>query len=227
MSRTTSKAIRVVSLSIASIVLCLLLVVTGSYALFTDEVSIKNHLRAGTLEATLHRTSLTTTKLNTDGYLETKQEQMEGKDKPVDFTDSSAINIFGLTQTETIVPGTELTAKMQVGNDGDVAFVYWLEIKQTAIDEKTPSDEELAKQLEITVTTDKGDTTKYVNQGLLIGSETSPIGTVDVDGVGTFSVTVKFIDDAEANVAFDNDDAQGKQIAFDLIVYAMQATTGA
>ena len=65
------KKLRTLLMCTLSIMLCMATVVVGTYALFTDKVTLNNHLQAGTLEISLVRTKLTKTELTADGYLET------------------------------------------------------------------------------------------------------------------------------------------------------------
>lgn len=215
MKVTGSKTMRTVFISMVAIVLCALLLVVGSYALFTDTVTVKNHLQAGTMKATLTRVQLDVTKLDENGVLKTYDPDMT----PVDFTSSTEKNVFGLTGTEKIAPKTKLAATMSLSNTSDVAFTYYIKIQQTEIQAGTPSDAKLLEQLQVTVTVD--GTTKSDSQtladGVQVGAENDVIGTVKIGETATFTVTVEFLN------LTNNNDAQGKQVAFDLIVYAVQA----
>jgi predicted ribosomally synthesized peptide with SipW-like signal peptide len=109
-----------------------------TWALFTDTQSVKNHLKAGDLKITLERTELVKKTLTLTGYLEETKVQDETKDKPVQFTNPSDKNVFGLDidandeVIEKIVPGSKFAAKMKITNKSDVAFGYWIEIVCTA-----------------------------------------------------------------------------------------------
>ena len=98
-------------------------------------------------------------------------------------------------------------------------FNYYIKIQQTDIEEGTPSDANLLEQLNVSVTVDgstKSGSEKLVD-GLQIGAADDVIGMVKVGATATFTVTVEFLN------LDTNNDAQGKQVAFDLIVYAVQA----
>ena len=60
-------------------------------------------------------------------------------DDPVNFTESNNKNVFGLEPNEKIVPGSEFVATMQIENNSDVAFGYWVKI--------VCEDEDVAKKL--------------------------------------------------------------------------------
>ena len=210
--------------SAAVIVLCMVVVVGMTYALFTDTQKVQNHLKAGDLRITLKRTELTKTTLNENGYLVTP----DVPDKTVvDFTNPTDKNVFGLNTdgngevTEKIVPGSKFVAKMEIQNNSDVAFGYWIEIICT---DKTRG-EDLAKQLKITV--DAKDS--YIADGLTVGSDKAYIEVLDKGASGTFTVTVEFEDKGytfeNGVLSSANDIAQSEDLKFDLVVYAVQVTT--
>lgn len=204
---TTKK--RSVLMSVLTLVLCLSLIAAGTYALFSDEVTLKNHLQAGTLDITLTRTNLVTTSLNAStGFLAGTEDSED-----VDFSKSTTENVFNITDETLIVPGCRYSAKMQIANNSDVAFGYWLEI---VFDNK--DDFELADQLEVTITTEYGVTDALLSEGLLIGSEANPIGTLSKGESESFTVSVEFMDDSNVN-----NDAKSQKLSFDLVVHAVQA----
>ena len=206
---------RSVLLSALTLMLCLALVASGTYALFSDQVTLKNHLQAGTLDITLIRTNLTTLSLdNNTGFL---VQTEDGED--VDFSAPTDRNVFDITDETLIVPGCVYTAEMQIQNNSDVAFGYWLEI---VFDDTV--DLTLAEQLKVTVAT--VDTEKSIsgmlneNKGL-IGEEADPIGILAKTGSALFTVTVEF-SDLDHSV---NNNAKLSSFEFDIIVHAVQITT--
>jgi len=85
------KKTKVIIISCITILVCLSLIIVGTYALFSQTVNIENHLQAGTLKVKLERTDLIWVELNVDGYLE------ENQDSTVkDFTSPTSENIFGI-----------------------------------------------------------------------------------------------------------------------------------
>ena len=97
--------------AIVTLVLCISLIAGGTYALFTDEAELHNHLQAGTLDITLTRTGLVTKKLdNTTGVLVTKDDYKN----PEDFSTPSEKNVFEITDKDKIAPLTYFSADMKI-----------------------------------------------------------------------------------------------------------------
>lgn len=209
---------RALMTSSSMILLCMALIVGMTYALFTDKEIVKHHLQAGSLDITLERTRLTSTYLTNDGFLDTATDT-----EIKDFTNNDEENVFGLDGA-VIVPGSEYTAEMKITNNSEgarsnVAFGYWIEIDCSAENTKA-----LANQLEITVTTEDGAHEIILKDGLELGSAKNPVGVLDTakNNTDTFTVSLKFLDDRDASLKIDNDDAQGQTVEFDLIVHAVQ-----
>lgn len=209
-----TKKKRSVLLSVMTLALCLALIASGTYALFSDEVRLTNHLQAGTLDITLTRNSLTTKSVDTTtGFLTDPITTTE----PVDFSNPTNRNIFDITADTLIVPGSYYSAEMQISNHSDVAFGYWLEIVFDGTVDLT-----LAEQIKITVTTSDGaksiSTTLDKSKGL-IGEEASPIEVLAKSGSALFTISVEFSD------LGNNNDAKNKTFEFDVIVHAVQVTS--
>ncbi len=211
---------RALIVSGAVILLCMTIIVGMTWALFTDEKTVINHLQAGDLSITLKRTELVKTTLNTSGYLVESTVQRT-TDDPVDFTNPTDENVFDVEPDEKIVPGTKFVATMQIENDSDVAFGYWIEIVCT---DKTKG-EDLAKQIMVTVNTGS-DTYDFVGNGLTVkGDNDTCVGQLAIGATDTFTVTVEFLDsDVADNKIDDNNLAQGEELYFDLVVHAVQVT---
>ncbi len=216
MRSTNRKRALLVSSSV--ILLCMAIIIGTTFALFTDTQTVKNHLQAGDLTISLKRTELLKTTLNADGYLVTPDEP----DKTVvNFSNPTDENVFGIGDNEKIVPGTKYIAKMELENNSDVAFGYWIEIVCT---DKT-NGEDLAKQLKVTVDTGEAKTS-FVNDGLLVGSSDSYVGEISVGRSQSFTVTVEFVDEGvsleNGVLGSENNAAKSENVDFDLIVYAVQ-----
>ncbi len=199
---------RILLLACSVILLCTCIITGVSYALFTDSVSVNNHLQAGKLDVTLTRTDLTYCILNDEGVLETVTV-----DSDLDFTSSTAENVFGIDASDMkVVPGSYFVAKMKMGNNGNVAFTYDVSISLLE------GNNALAEQLTVTVTHPDGSTTvKKLSQ--LTNGLTVTAGTMDKsDTAQEFTVSVSF-----DNVA-NNNDAMDQSVVFDLVVTAEQAT---
>ena len=216
-----SKTIKKIGLAIVAIALEVALLIAGSYALFTDTITVSHHLQAGKLEATLTRKTLMGNQIDVNGYL----ADYEGE-KNVDFSAATSKNVFDLEDV-LIVPGMYREANMELTNGGDVAFSYWVEIVlQNPEDAK---DVALSEQLLVSVATENAGagmslTDKPIqNDGkkITIGSKENPVGVVELSTSQTFSVKIEFKDygDAMDNV---NNNAKNGELQFDMIVYAVQ-----
>lgn len=213
---------RSVLLSVLTLMLCLSLVAGGTYALFSDQVVLRNHLQAGTLDLELWRIDLVTKSLdNTTGFLvDTHNEKDIDFSDPADLNDTNAENrnVFDIVDDTLIVPGCSYTATMEIRNNTDVAYGYWLEI----VFDKT-ADPTLTEQLKITVQT--ADATKSITGMLnvtngLLGDEGSPIEIIAKTKTAQFIVTVEFCNLDHAV----NNTAKLKDLDFDIIVHAVQVT---
>ena len=205
-----TKKRNVVLIALMTIAMCSIMLMVGTYALFTDEVRLTTHLNSGTTEITLERTKLVATTLdNTTGYLTTNVNN-----DTVDFSAPSNENVFGISGNDLIVPCCSFDATMKISNGSDTAFSWWL-----AIEYDNSATVALADQLKVTVTIDGVATTSSLSQGLALGSETQPKGTLAKSAAATFNVKVEFIDNTAINNA-----AQDQNLNFDLVVYAIQAT---
>lgn len=214
MQSTNRKRALIVSTSV--ILLCMTIIAGMTWALFTDTQTVSNHLQAGDLQITLKRTELTKTTLDASGYLTT----LPADKTPVEFTNPTDENVFGIGTDEKIVPGTKFVAQMQIENHSDVAFGYWVEIVCT---DKT-AGEDLAKQLKVTVNAGS-DQSGFVGDGLTVkGADGGNVGELAVGATETFTVTVEFLDSAIADNVADNNLAQSEELSFDLVVHAVQAT---
>ena len=201
------KNIRKLMLSCAVILLCVSMVLGISYALFTDSASVKNHLKAGTLDATLTRTSLKYAVINDAGYME---EHTEGAH---DFTNLTNENVFGLDSSNLyIAPGSYFEAKMALSNadvDGHVAFDYVITI------ELTTTANELSEQMQITVTFPDGTSkTQQMNEGKITFNS---VKAVEAGKTHEFTLRLDFTPDANNNAA------KKQELGFDLSVAATQA----
>ncbi len=215
------KVVRRVALAVAVIVLALLVLIGGSFALFTDKATVSHHLQAGELEATLTRKTLVGNQLDNNGYL----SSYEGAQN-VDFSGESDKNVFDLKDA-LLVPGMYREATMELKNNGDVAFSYWIEIVLT-----TPTNDKdvaFAEQLLVSVSTQNTGTgmsltdapIKNDGKKITIGSSENPVGAVELSKAQTFSVKVAFKDYGD-EMDNANNDAQNGELSFDMIVYAIQ-----
>lgn len=201
------KKTRILVLACVMLAVAATLAAVATFALWSSDVTISNHLEAGTLTATLRRTSYTRYELDGQGKMSAQTVT-----ETADFTAVSDANMFGLTESSpAMVPGAYYEAALTLGNGGDVAFDFWVEIRlqQTAT--------EFASQLQVTVTADAAVTAKRLSEGLSLGSADAPLGQVAPDGEQPFTVRIEFINDA------DNNAAMSQAAVFDLVIHAVQA----
>ncbi len=203
------------------------LLVGGTYALFSDEVKVTNHLVAGNLNISLLRTHLDKHTLdNTTGYSTDISD-----DTVVDFTDATDKNIFGLESDELVVPTSYFEATLKIVNGiknadtstyvpSSVAFDYGVKVNVN-----DTSDDDLIDQLYVTVSKFDGESfVNVVDDKKLKDFETSAIfaGVMDkTDTEQAFKVKLEFkdLDNPTNNLA------QGEIADFDLVVEAIQKTT--
>ena len=207
---------RILLSSCSVILVCMTVIIGMTWALFTDSLSIKNHLQAGDLAISLRRTNLEYCVLDSTGKLVVTKIEDD-----LDFTESSKNNVFGIdAENMLVVPQSYFTAEMELINKGNVAFTYDVAIKLTS------DVNDLTGQLEITVTgPDNKSQTVIFNPNeakekvLYTGSMLKETTT----NAQKFTVTVKFLDDKTTS-GIDNNLAQGQFAEFDLIVTATQST---
>lgn len=195
----------------ATIILSIGLIVGSSYALFTDKISVGNHVNAGTLNVTLQRTKLTKTLLQADGTFKDDVNK-----SVVDFSNDTNENVFGFANGEVVVPTSVYTAEMTISNSSSVAFNYWIEIIPLST-----SAQEFASQLTVEVVAgSKTESGLLSNGSIFVGSETDVIGTVLVGPTNAqiFTVSITFENDTA------NNSAMNQEAAFDMIVHAVQVT---
>lgn len=152
---------------------------------------------------------------NSLNFYETDESGVERRktdNSVTDFTDPNNDNIFGLTGSVTVSPGSKITANMEIANTSDESFVYWLGLNLDG------NENELFGQLEISVkVSDSPLQTQavFVNGQAMLGSATQPIAKVSDGNSSEFSVTVEFKHNSSLN-----DSAQNQAAVFDLVVYA-------
>lgn len=196
-------------MSCVTVMLCLALVAGGTYALFSDQVTLTTHLKAGTLDITLIRTNLETKALdNTTGFLVGSTDA-----EPVDFSRPNNRNVFDIEEGHKIVPGCSYDATLEITNNTDVAFSYWVEVIN-----RNTEDIALGDQLMITVTMDDAEFYQKLSEGVFIGSDTKPIGMLMKGQADSFNVKLEFLD------LPNNNAAKNQTLNFDIVVHAVQLT---
>ena len=224
-----SKRVRAITLCCLTVLCCIAIVVAATFALFSDQVQVTNHLQSGSLKVTLAREGLVSTMLAADGTLNTVTDNTKKE-----FTNGSTDNIFGLDDA-LIVPGCEVTANFILENKGDVAVGFYLEFVlkgETATE--TEAANKLAEQLQVTLSIGSNQQTftlselrDKLNNVYAWGDASTPIGRILLKTDGTaatksFSVKLEFV-----NITTDettNNQAQNQSVSVDMIVHAIQIT---
>ncbi len=204
---------RTLLMSAMSIMLSVAMLVAGTYALFSDRVTIENHLVAGTLQVTLVRTKLEQRKLDSNGVV----RSMAVDETRENFTNTTTDekNIFGIGKNEVIAPSSSYKATMLITNGGNVAFDYSVKIKLGTSEGKL-SDEALCKQVKVVVTNGTTEYSKYLSE--CDQEMTVFTGRVYAGGnQDEFSIKLVFENRT------DNNSAQTTTAWFDLVVDATQA----
>lgn len=202
---------RTLLIAAMSIMLSVAMLVAGTYALFSDSVTVENHLVAGTLQVTLVRTKLEQRKLDADGVV----KDLAADDNPEDFTHATTKNIFGMEEGELIAPSSSYKATMRVTNGGTVAFDYIVRIKLGTSGDKQ-SDEDLCRQVKVVV---NGDTenARYLYE--CADNDLEVLRGRIVAGGSQAIFTIQLIFENRS----DNNNAQAQKAWFDLTVEALQA----
>ncbi len=129
-------------LSLATLCICTVLAVGGTYSLFTGEVTYNHVISAGKLKVEFKELSHTVNALDENGYM-----------KAATTTHTTAKDLTATHSPivlDKFVPQGYYETTLAVGNDGDTAFDYKLKF-DVSTDGRTPSLE-LAEQIMVTIT---------------------------------------------------------------------------
>ena len=202
---------RTLLLSALTALLGVSVAVGASYALFTDQVTVNNHLSAGSLDVGLYRVEYKENVLVADG---TMAESTPDTTR-VDLT-QNADKLFVID--DLFVPTSWYETTVEVSNSGDVAFDYGVRILWKD-DPANDKDQIIAEQIQITISV--GDTQKEqfylcdcADYDVVLGS------MLKGDAAEQFTVKAEFVNHD------DNNAAMQAEIEFDLQVYATQKTNG-
>lgn len=195
-----------------SVVLVLALVaglMVATYALFSDQTRVNNHLQAGTLQIELYRTNLTYTDYDAEGGKITVDED-------VNLTTASEATVFA---SANYFPGMVQTAELKIVNNGSLPFDYELSF---TIDEEN-AQSPLAELIFVKVTDADGKVVTAEKTTLADMAKT-PVDIGSMNGTAgeseTFTVEISFDENA-------NDSVQQAEIYFDILVTATQANPNA
>ena len=207
-----AKKTKTLLLTMITTCLCVALVVGVTYALFSDSVTVKNHLQAGSLDIALMQTKYQEKALNEQGLL----EEFPTETKNINLADDSD-PIFEISNT---APGCWYKAEFTLANNGDIAFDCGVRIVNVASD-----NAKILKQIRITVfagTEESGTAQASFMLEQWSEKDVALDRMLKGDPVQTFTVKAEFVNDESQE--FDNDDAQNASLTFDVQVYAVQAT---
>lgn len=215
---------KAVVLSAAVTLLCLVALVVGTVAIFSDSADTNVHLQAGTLAATFERTRLSGSVLNEDGTVGT----MTPEETPIDLSESTD-PVFAVAD---FIPGMWREAEFRITNGGDIAFDCSLEFGSLTLQGASGSaqgeaSESLSEQLIVTVYNGTGDDRAQLTTFRLSALDSQPeieLGSLVAPAQGAssemyFTVRVEF----DMGTDVDNS-AQGGDLTFDLTLYAEQQT---
>ena len=210
---------RILLLSASIILLCCCLIIGGTYALFTEEAKVSNHLKAGNLTATLTRQSYSYTYLNDNGVMQTVNSTSAEED--MDFSEANGENFFGLKNNKiNIVPGCRFEAVFSIGNAGTTAFNYSFEFDYTTDDDA--NSKKLAEMLDVEIGTIEGTTRTKIAGGKLNNitfvDTTYNADHIIVDGETTNFYVVVSLHESTTTVV------ENGNVYFDFIVNAEQYT---
>ena len=205
------RKLRAVLVSALMIMMCTVLLVSGTYALFSSGAKVENHLQAGTLQLKLERTHLEKYRLDeVTGY-----QKAEEDNTLKDFSVPNTQNVFGIGENELVAPTSSYEATMKLSNNGSVAFDYKVCLKLTSV------SNELAKQMKVYV--DGVATGKYLSDYIQDGDgnlvEIVSGKMAKNDAAKVFKIKIEF-----ENITTDetNNKAQNLEVKFDMIVTAVQ-----
>lgn len=207
-----SKKSRTLLLSMVTACLCLVLIVVATYALFSDTVTVNNHLKAGKLEVGLERIGYTTCTLDDNGTLVVSPKD----ETKINLAEDASV----LFEMDRVVPGCWYEAELEVSNNGDVAFDYGVKILWNESGTATELQLILASQIQITVTQGDKQTQFMLNAAKDVNFDEPLLAKSEHNATSskTFTVRAEFVDDEENNQVQDTD------LYFDLQVYATQVT---
>ena len=199
---------KIILVVIALVLCCVASVIGATYGLLYETFSTRNHLIAGSLKVTLVRQRLISKNIDSNGNMRSVID-----DSVKDFTSSTQDNIFGIGTDTLLVPGSSFTAEMNIGNNGNVAFYYYVEV----IFNSVISDSEFASMLKFSVESANGVKKEtLIKDGLTLGENDQGLGLVQVGASESFTVKLEFLDDDK------NNNVENKFVIFDLLVHVEQ-----
>ena len=225
-----TKKTKTLLLSTMTLMLCVLLISTATFALYSQRTTIENHLEAGSLEVGLWRTGIKQYTLNDKGYLEeitrvAGEKTPSGKDVWQDFTGRVDDNFFGLEDKDKnkvlddVVPGTWFESTLKIANGGDVAFRYDVTF------DGVNGTEELLKKVNVIVTPcdEQGNATDAAVSKTMyaLSKDGQTISYLMEKGATEQYLTVRVEFDQDITTELDEGG-----VTFDLVIVATQSIDG-
>ncbi len=198
--------------SILALILCAIIIVGATMALFTDNIVVNNHLSAGNLEVGLHRVSYQEFSIDANGLMSNKAQNTDR----IDLNKDASV-LFNISNA---VPSSLYQATIEVTNLGTTAFNYGMRILWQANDNPDDNDEVFASQIRITVTGSKIQ--NETNSVSFMLSEVSSVTDISLGYMlkgadpETFTVKAEFVNSDSNNAAML------ASIIFDVQVFAVQ-----
>lgn len=214
--------------------LSLVLISFGTYALFTSQKQVHGHLESGTLAVKVERIKAISSYLDTDTGKIIKITDTNA----VELNDTSDVNsAFNMPVQAIIVPTCKEIATFKVSHaDGsNVAFDYYLKFDVTSGQTNKDAEDKalkLAEQLKVTVelldaeleVIDGGTKVFTVSElAQAVKSAENPIAEVEVGKVSYFRVTVEFVDHG-TELDNANNSAMDQNVYFDMTIVAKQSS---
>lgn len=190
-------------ISVGALAVCLGATVGTTFALFTSEKTVNNHINAGNLTCDFYLTEFVYDELDEDGLITSKTEDLT---KWTGWTASESgvdLKVFSgdVISVDKFCPSMEGYAVFKVKNTGDIAFNYTFEVlnKKAVWADQTDKSSEFDTVMSVEVT---GTSTDPVKKG---------------QSVATNKVAFKFLNEA-------SNDWQKATFSFDIQLVATQVT---
>lgn len=211
------KKFRTLFVAIATIMLSFAVLAGGTFALFTEDHKITNHMQAGTLKIDLTRTRLRSTVLDNKGDLVVVEDPSAVPFSGKNYNAEEHPNLFDIDESVYLVPSCWYEATLMITNNSNIAFTSSVDI----VFDDLASKNALSEQLILTVM-DLDGTIKDSRKLSAVPEGGLALPSFDTVSSRSFSFIVKIEFENLENTV--NNKAQGQNVYFDLVVKATQAT---
>jgi len=191
------------AVSILALSTCVGATVGTTFALFTSEKTVNNHLNVGSLSCGFYLNELKYDSLTSTGEIETKTEDLSSWTGYKSATQNVDLKVYSgdVIKVEKMCPSMEGYAIFEVENAGDIAFTYTFEVlnKHAEWADQTDKTEDFDSVMTVEVS---GVSSDVVKKG---------------EKVSTNKVSFKFLSTA-------SNDWQNASFSFDIQLVATQIT---